>query len=78
LLFGGVIKNLLPEANANILTNMFEAIHIPFLLWCMHPLTLGAKILKKLVETHDHQLLKGEKKGLLTQLFNLVIGCAFI
>jgi len=63
------------------LENFFEMFKLPFLLWCMHPLTLGAHVLSELFfKKHAHYLraTTSDGKPLLVQGFNVIVGLGFV
>jgi len=77
LLVGGAFSWASTETISHV-TNFVLAVELPFLLWCMHPLTLGAHVLSELFfKKHAHHIVS-QGKGFIVHLFNGIVGLGLL
>lgn len=75
LLHDGIFALVLSADHVVKFTNIFKLAKIPFLIWCMHPWTLGSKLLAKNVLGNLTRSVSLGKSHL-AMMFNFIVGGA--
>jgi hypothetical protein len=74
-LLDGVLANILPAEMVHRTDNFMKLAKLPFLLWCMHPMTLGSELIARNVLGNLTRLVS-ITKGTFVTAFSVLVGAA--